>query len=179
MKLLQSLIALSLLTGIALAQKDDAIRKDLEPYYRKWVTAMERKQLESIMTLLDEDFTWILHEGNKLNRKETESALKEQFSNVESGRWQVRITGIMGSTSLANITVEYTFTGKLLDAGKRPYDAKLMGTERQLWQKGVDGWKQKRAEILNLKMVSGREALTSTPEGPPPSNWIYADPPPS
>ena len=144
MKVIKSLVLVLMLASVSLAavhinKVDDEVRKELEAIYAKIDAASVAKDMETMESLLADDYE--KREGDKtLNREEAIAEMKkslESVKKIESSKTTIdKIEQVEG-----NYIVDYTMKGKAIVVGADGKDTVAEGTSkgRDWWVKDDDG----------------------------------------
>ena len=144
MKVIKSLFLVMMLAAVSLAavhinKVDDEVRKELEAIYAKIDAASVAKDMETMESLLADDYE--KREGDKtLNREEAIAEMKkslESVKKIESSKTTIdKIEQVEG-----NYIVDYTMKGKAIVVGADGKDTVAEGTSkgRDWWVKDDDG----------------------------------------
>lgn len=155
MKVIKSFVLVIMLAAVSLAavhinKADDEIRKELEAIYAKIDAASVAKDMETMESLLADDYE--KREGDKtLNRAEAIAQMKKALDSVkkiESSKTTIdKIEQVEG-----NYIVDYTMVGKAIVVGADGKETVAEGTSkgRDWWVKDDEGkWHCVASESMN------------------------------
>ena len=176
MKNLLSFGLLAALASGAFAQPKP-IKDAMHELYANLEKAYNKSDIAAISDDYAPDFQWHMLDGKILKKVDAVKNLKEELSNIQSGKWKITIVNVIGAGDLATTVAQYDFRGYMLDDSKKPYKAEFISTERQNWIYQSGGWKISSDTILNLSskkngwIESPNVSTDNTPvQNPPPDN---------
>ncbi|HEY3783534.1 MAG TPA: hypothetical protein VGL56_20820 [Fimbriimonadaceae bacterium] len=148
------------LAGLVHAQTP-TIKDAMHNVYDGIEAAYNKKDINGVMSYLTPDYSWRMMDGKNLNLSDAKKDIKEQFDNMQSGKWTVNIQNVMGAGRIATAVVMYQFKGAMRDQTKQLSNVTITSIERQTWINGANGWKQTQDTILSQS--SRLDGMTTKP----------------
>lgn len=149
-------LLLSVITASA-ATADDA--KDIRATYDKFCSAIQHQNFAAIRTLETPDFT-AQEGGRKLNGKQEETSLRQQFTTkgkVRFMRVAIRTISIRGKTAGVTTSFWYQAFVPLPNGAGKPHISDRAGSTEDTLVKTAGGWKFKTMSQSTLSVsVDGK-----------------------
>ena len=118
----------------------ETTRANIETCYNQFATAMKQKNLSDLLGLLNKDFTWQLLDGEKLNRDQTATALKEFFDQSRIVEMGIRIIAMrFGEIGVEVMATEQTVSSPL-DIGSSAGTSETVEDVEESWVSDGERW---------------------------------------
>jgi ketosteroid isomerase-like protein len=137
---------------------DTRVYRAIEAGYNQFFEALEKKEIESLMSWLTEDFRWKLSDSEILDRRLAESMLQTQLNSFDSATMRATIfaLSIQGTEAVVHLREEMSLTAQ--DASGAAQRMIVTEEYRDTWVRTDAGWKIRYGELL-----SSRTTIDSQP----------------
>ena len=153
-----ALVAICFVPAILSLADDVKLRKALTANYAVITSAFRKQDVKAMGDLMTSDFTAIRPGGQTISREQILADFEHQTKATKVRNWIRNIETISQQGDNAIVTVRGKMTGTITDEKGKPHKMEFDAKAKDTWTKSGKGWKLKRTELLEGKMlVDGKE----------------------
>lgn len=146
------------LAGAALADNNQAVRKELDSDYKAYTKCFQDKNTDAMGKLMTDDYTVVQPNGQVYTKAQVLSAIGQQMRMIQKSDWKRSIRSLTVKGKQATAMVDGNFKGTLMGPDSKPHQMSIVASTQDFWVKTAKGYKLQKSMVKKNKLtIDGKE----------------------